>query len=187
MGFIAIIMNRKFLFLLITCCVFVWGQSWFLTHYTVVGVKIDCIPCLVLYCALFASWKELFFVCTLAGLLFDSMSLNPLGVTVISLLLPGYLLYCNRKVLLYHSVWVQALLGGAIGIIPPLLTLLQLTGLPVSPLINLGVLFVFIVLGITNAFAAPIILFGINYILEKYIEPLPIKYHSAKYKEQKKL
>jgi hypothetical protein len=65
--------------------------------------------------------------------------------------------------------------------------LLQLTGLPISPLINFGVLFVFIVLGITNALVAPIILFGINYILEKYIAPLPVKYYSSRYKEQKKL
>ncbi len=180
-------MNRKFLFLLITCSVFVWGQTWFISHYPVLGVKIDCLPCLVLYCALFASWKELFCVCTLAGLLFDSMSLNPLGVTVISLLLPGYFLYCNRKILLYHSVWVQVLLGFAMGIVSPLFTLLQLTGLPISPLINFRVLFVFIVLGITNALVAPIILFGINYILEKYIAPLPVKYYSSRYKEQKKL
>lgn len=162
------IKHKNILILLLVCIVITWLQTWCQWPHRLLGVKLDILPALVLYCALFRSWRELFFVCVVAGYLYDSFSLNPLGVTILSYLLISYVVYRYRKVILYKAVWVQTLLGFLVGVLVPLLTLLQLTGLEVAPMMGWSLLWVFSVLGMSTALASPLLVWGMQYLMRKY-------------------
>lgn len=163
--------HKNILILLLVCVLAIWFQTWFQWPHQLLGVRLDILPALVLYCALFRSWRELFLVCTAGGYLYDSFSHNPLGITTLSLLLISYVVYRYRKVILYKAVWVQTFLGFLIGVLVPLLTLLQLTGLEVAPKMGWSLLWVFSVLGMFTALASPLMVWVMEYLMHKYAEP----------------
>ena len=160
------IKHKETIFLLLLCGGFVVCQGIFFSRYRVFSVALDFIPVLVLYCALYRSWKELFAVSLIGGFFFDSLTLNPMGVSSLSYLIPGYFIYCKRHVLLYRNIIAQLLLGFGMGVTVPFLVMIQLTGLAVPPVIDASLLWVFIVLGVTSAGMAPILFNTIEFILK---------------------
>lgn len=157
--------------LLSSAVLLVWYQTWAQWPHLLLGVRLDLLPALVLYCALFRSWKELFLVCGVGGWMFDSFSLNPLGMSTLALLLPSYGLYCYRKVILSDSLWVQALMGFILGVISPLLVCLVLTGVEPSPVFGTSLIWCFLVLGMTTAMAAPLVVLVMEYLMR--LAPVP--------------
>jgi cell shape-determining protein MreD len=100
------------------------------------GAQIDLLPALVVYAALSAGIATVTLLATLGGLWFDSLSANPLGITVLPLLVIGLLLHSRREVILREQLYAQFVLGLAASGAAPLFTVLALLGVGAEPLLG---------------------------------------------------
>src|SRR5215471_21793162 len=71
------------------------------------GAQIDLLPALMVYTALRASLVTVCLLALFGGLCFDSLSANPLGVTVLPLFIPGLAIYWARDLILRDQVFAQ--------------------------------------------------------------------------------
>jgi rod shape-determining protein MreD len=93
------------------------------------GAQIDLLPALVVYAALSAGLTTITLVAVLGGLFFDSLSANPLGITVVPLFLVGFTIYTQRELILRDQLFAQSVLGlSASAFVPAATLLLLLTG-----------------------------------------------------------
>ena len=93
------------------------------------GAQIDLLPALMVYASLTNGLASIVLLAFCGGLWFDSLSLNPLGVSVLPLLVTGLLIYHSRELLLRRSVFAQVVLGMMAGAAQPLGTLFLLLNL----------------------------------------------------------
>jgi rod shape-determining protein MreD len=100
------------------------------------GAQVDVLPALMVYAALTLSFTTLVLLAVCGGLWFDSLSLNPLGASVLPLLLIGFLMYRSRDLLLREHVFAQVILGAAAGAAQPLGTLFILLNKGQTPLLG---------------------------------------------------
>ena len=87
------------------------------------GAQVDVLPALMVYVALTLGFTTIVLLAICGGMWFDSLSLNPLGASVLPLLLIGLLIYRSRELLLREHVFAQVVLGAAAGAAQPLGTL----------------------------------------------------------------
>jgi rod shape-determining protein MreD len=93
------------------------------------GAQVDLLPALVVYAALSAGLTTLTLVAVLGGLFFDSLSANPLGISIIPLFLAGFVIYTQRDLILRDQLFAQVVLGlSASAFVPAVTLLLLLTG-----------------------------------------------------------
>ena len=90
------------------------------------------------------------------GLWFDSLSANPLGVTVLPLFAIGLFLHARRELILRDQTFAQVVLGLAASAAAPALTLLLLLTMAQAPLLGWGTLWQLVVLSLGGAVATPI-------------------------------
>ncbi len=162
---------RDCIVLVCVALVLIWLQGWCNIPRRILGVQPELFPVLVLYCALYRTWAELFIVTGVGSVFYDSLSLNPLGCTLLSTLLVSYVIHSNRSVVLFDRVRVQMMLGAGISVVIPFLTLFQLMNLSVPPFMNWAVLWTFVVLAGAGAIFAPILF----WVLDKFFQRLPEK------------
>jgi rod shape-determining protein MreD len=94
-----------------------------------IGAQIDLLPALVVYAALSAGMPTITLVSVLGGLFFDSLSANPLGVSILPLFLVGFAIYTQRELILRDQLFAQTVLGlSASAFVPATTLLLLLTG-----------------------------------------------------------
>ncbi len=94
-----------------------------------IGAQIDLLPALVVYAALSAGMPTITLVSVLGGLFFDSLSANPLGISVLPLFLVGFAIYTQRELILRDQLFAQTVLGlSASAFVPATTLLLLLTG-----------------------------------------------------------
>ena len=97
-------------------------------------------------------------MCLLAvwgGLFLDSLSANPLGVTILPLLVAGLIIYRFRSLILRDQIFAQITLGAAASAAVPLMTLISLSSLGAAPLIHWGSLWQWFVMAVAGAIATP--------------------------------
>ena len=116
-----------------------------------VGAQVDLLPPLMVYAALCTGLTT---VALLA--LFDSLSANPLGVTVFPLFAIGLAIYLKRDLILRDQTFAQLVLGLGASAAAPALTLLLLLTMGHTPLLGWGTLWQFVVLTVGGAIATPI-------------------------------
>ena len=75
------------------------------------GAQIDLLPALMVYAALTHGLTTIVLLAVCGGLWFDSLSLNPLGASVLPLLLIGLLIYRSRDLLMREHIFAQVVLG----------------------------------------------------------------------------
>ena len=75
------------------------------------GAQIDLLPALVVYAALSAGLPTVTMVSVLGGLFFDSLSANPLGITIMPLFVAGFLISTQRELILRDQLFAQSVLG----------------------------------------------------------------------------
>lgn len=121
----------------------------------VFGTRIDVLPVLVTYAALRGDIYTLLGLTCLAGLLFDALSANPLGVSILSLTAVGVMLNQVRGLILRDQVLAQMALGTCATIINPFLNLFLVWILGLSPVFGWGTLFQIGVMGVSGAVLAP--------------------------------
>jgi rod shape-determining protein MreD len=107
-------------------------------------------------------------VAVVGGLCFDSLSANPLGTSVLPLLIIGFLLQLRRDLILREQIYAQFVLGLLASAVAPIISILILLTLGYSPLLGWGSLWQWTVMTVGGAVATPIffVVFGwLNHVL----------------------
>jgi cell shape-determining protein MreD len=121
------------------------------------GAQIDLLPSLVVCASLSAGLTTMTLVAVLGGLFFDSLSANPLGISVLPLFLIGFAIYIRRDLILREQLFAQWVLGLAASALAPALTLLLLLTGHHRPLLGWISLWQWIVMSIGGAIATPVL------------------------------
>lgn len=127
------------------------------------GTQIDLLPPLIVYASLTCGLATLALAAVLGGLFFDTLSANPLGISILPLFLVGFLIYGKRDLILRDQPFAQCVLGLAASAVVPLLTLLLLLSSRRTPLFGWGSLWQWMVMSLGGAVATPVFfqLFGL--------------------------
>jgi cell shape-determining protein MreD len=117
------------------------------------GVQVDLLPGLVVYTAISSGIVTLTLVTVCAGLWFDSLTANPLGLSTLPLFLIGLFIQRNRDAILRDQPYAQMLLASAL---VPLFCVLILLNTGTRPLIGWFSLWQWFVMSVIGAVATPI-------------------------------
>lgn len=90
------------------------------------GAKLDLMPAMVVFAALFASWNRALFVAAVCGLLFDALSFQALGLSVPPLTVAAAVINHFQRVLYRDNIVLQLALAGATSLAVSLWTWLLL-------------------------------------------------------------
>jgi cell shape-determining protein MreD len=120
------------------------------------GAQIDILPALMVYTALTSSFGMVTALAVLGGLWFDSLSANPLGVTILPLYLAGLLIHTRRGLILRSQTYAQFVLGLFASAMVPALTVLLLLSMGRSPLLGWGSLWQWIVMSMGGGVLTPV-------------------------------
>ena len=132
------------------------------------GAQVDLLPALMVYTALSSGPAMMLTVAVTGGLLFDTLSANPLGTSVLPLLLVGFGLQRRRDLILREEKYAQLVLGWLASAVAPALSVLVLLTLGQSPLLGWGSLWQWTVMSVGGAVATPILFVvfgGLNHAL----------------------
>ena len=144
------------LFILVTAFLAVFWEAAFNGVRHLIGAQIDLLPALMVYTGLCAGITTVTLLAVLGGLWFDSLSANPLGVSVLPLFVIGLLIHVKRDLILRDQTFAQWVLGLAASAAVPVLTLLLLLTTRHTPLFGWGTLWQLIVMSVGGAIATPI-------------------------------
>jgi rod shape-determining protein MreD len=121
------------------------------------GAQIDLLPALIVYAALNTNIVVLSLLAVFGGLWFDSLSANPLGLTILPLFIVGFPIYLQRDLILRELPFAQVVLGGVATAAVELLAVLLLLSSGQKPLLGLGSLWQWIVMTGAGAVATPML------------------------------
>ena len=120
------------------------------------GAQVDLLPPLIVYASLSTNLGTLVSLTVLGGLCFDSLSANPLGVSMLPLLLIGLAIYRQRGLILREQLFVQFILGLGASAAAPALTLVLLLNIGGNPLVGWGTVWQWLVMCVGGALLTPI-------------------------------
>jgi rod shape-determining protein MreD len=123
----------------------------------VIGAQVDLLPALIVYAALYGNIGVVGMVAVIGGLSFDSLSANPLGITVLPLFLCGWFINSIRDLILRDQTFAQFVIGYCASFATPVITLLLLLTTGKQPLFGWGTAWQLLVMSIGGAIATPII------------------------------
>ena len=154
-------LNTIILFLVTLLAVY-WEAA-FTGLRSIFGVQVDLLPPLIVYAGLYGSLATLSFTALFGGLLFDSLSANPLGITVLPLFVGGLGIHSSRELILRDQTFAQLVLGFAASLLTPVLVLLLLLTTRHQPLFGWGTAWQLLVMSVGGAIATPVFfeLFGL--------------------------
>jgi cell shape-determining protein MreD len=121
------------------------------------GAQFDLLPAIMVYCGLKRRLSLVGANAIFAGVLFDTLSANPLGITVIPLFLAGAAIHWHRELLLRDRIFSQFVLGMAASAGVPLASLLLLWLGGHHPLVGAGSLWQWLMLILTGGAATPMV------------------------------
>ena len=119
------------------------------------GVQVDLLPSLIVYASLSTGLVTVGLLSVCGGLWFDSLSANPLGISVLPLFLIGFLIERYRGLILREQAFAQLVLGLAAAAGAPVLTLLLLLNAETQPLIGWFSLWQWLVMSLVGAAVTP--------------------------------
>jgi rod shape-determining protein MreD len=140
----------------------VFCESAFSGFRNLFGAQIDLLPPLMVYAALSSGLPTVTATAVLGGLFFDSLSANPLGITVVPLFIVGFLINMQRDLILRDQLFAQTVLGlSASAFVPACTLLLLLTG-GHAPMLSWFTLWQWLVMTVGGTLATPalFLLFG---------------------------
>ena len=153
------------LILLTVAFTMVFAQSAFSPLRNWVGVQPDLLPSFMVYVGLTTPLTHLAVVSVAAGLWFDSLSANPLGVTVLPLFVIGFVLRNYQGLILRNQHYAQWILGGIASGLAPLFTLVLIWMHGMQPLVTWFSVWQWLVLIIVGAVATPVWFAGLDKLL----------------------
>ena len=120
------------------------------------GAQIDLLPALMVYASLYGNFITVLLLAVLGGLWFDSLSANPLGVTMLPLFLVGFGIFSSRELILRTQTVAQLSLGLLASALVPGMTLLLILTTGYEPLLGWGTVWQFFVMAVGGAIATPL-------------------------------
>ncbi len=121
------------------------------------GAQVDLLPALMVFAALNAGLPTIALLAVLGGVWFDTLSANPLGISILPLLAVGFPIHLRRDLILRDLPFAQFVLGAAASAAVPALTLLMLLSGRAELLLGWGTLWQWIVMTAAGAAATPFI------------------------------
>lgn len=121
------------------------------------GAQVSLLPALMVYAALSTGLTTMALLATAGGLMFDSLSANPLGVSTLPLFAVGLLIFLRRDLLLREQQFAQFVLGFLASALVPVEIVLLLLTLGETPLLGWGSLWQWLVMSLGGAVATPIL------------------------------
>jgi rod shape-determining protein MreD len=121
------------------------------------GAQIDLLPALMIYAALNAGLPTIALLAVFGGIWFDTLSANPLGISILPLAAIGWPVYLRRDLILRDLPFAQFVLGAAASAVAPALTLLLLLSGGKELLLGWSTLWQWIVMTAVGAVATPFI------------------------------
>lgn len=143
--------------ILATAFLCVFAQTSFHGVREIFGAQIDLLPALVVYTSLRSGLVTIVLLSLFGGLWFDSLSVNPAGVSVLPLLVCGLGIFRARSVLLRDQPYAQFVLGFAASALCPLFTLISLFQLGEQPLVGWASLWQWGVMSLLGGAATPLV------------------------------
>ncbi len=134
----------------------IYFQSSFDLFRNLFGVQIDLLPALMVYTSLTLGIVSVALFALVSGLLFDSLSANPFGISVFPLFLIGFALHRFHGLLLREQISAQFAFGAGASLLSPLITLLILLSGNNNPLVGWGTIWQLLVLGLTGGLLTPV-------------------------------
>lgn len=120
------------------------------------GAQVDLLPSLMIYTGLSSGLTTVALLAGCGGLWFDSLSANPLGISVLPLFLIGFVIQRYRGLILREQTFAQLVLGLAASAGAPVLTLLLLLNAEIQPLIGWFSLWQWLVVSLAGAAVTPL-------------------------------
>jgi cell shape-determining protein MreD len=120
------------------------------------GAQIDLLPALIVYASLSSSLLTVTLLALLGGLWFDTLSNNPLGITMLPLFLVGFPIYLRRGLILREQYFARFVLGLVASAVVPALTLLLLLSTQQMPVLGWGTLWQWVVMSVGGGILTPI-------------------------------
>jgi len=149
-------MNSLHTFLVLcTAFLIVFMESTFNGIRSLAGAQFDLLPSLMVYAAFTCSLSIITALAIFGGLLFDSLSANPLGISILPLFMIGAALHYYRDLVLKDEPFARFMLGMGASAAAPLMTLLLLLNTQHQPLIGWFTLWQWIVVSLLGAAATP--------------------------------
>jgi rod shape-determining protein MreD len=134
----------------------VFVESAFAGYANLLQAKVDLLPMLMVYTALTHGLLSVIALAFAGGLWFDSLSANPLGASVLPLLVIGIVIYHNRGFLLRENTNAQFFFGLFASAAAPVMTLLVILALGENPLLGLGTLWQWLAMTLIGGVLTPI-------------------------------
>ena len=141
---------------LIAAYLSVFFQATFNDLRHLVGVQVDLLPAIVVFASLSSGIVTLTLVSVCGGLWADSLSSNPLGISMLPLFLIGLLMHRSREYILRDQAFAQFVLGTGATAAVSLLTLLMLFNTRVQPLVGWFSLWQWFALSLFGGAATPL-------------------------------
>ena len=121
------------------------------------GAQVDLLPAIMVFASLNTGLTTVALLAVLGGLWFDTFSANPMGISILPLMLVGFPIYLRRDLILRNLPFAQFVLGAAASALVPALTLLMLLSGGKEPLLGWGTLWQWLVMTGGGAVATPFI------------------------------
>ncbi len=135
----------------------VFGETVLPGPRNLLGAQIDLLPALMVYAALSSDIWTVAVLSIVGGLGFDSLSANPPGISIIPLMLAGFLIHLRHDLILRSLPFAQFMLGAAASALVPVLVMILLLNGGKQPLIGWGSLWQWLVMTVGGAVATPVI------------------------------
>ncbi|HVY69799.1 MAG TPA: rod shape-determining protein MreD [Verrucomicrobiae bacterium] len=150
-------MNRfNVIAILLTAFFAVFAEAHFDASRRWLGAKVDLLPALVVYTALSSGVSTLALLAACGGLWFDSLSMNPLGVTVLPLFAAGILVQYCRDLILRDQAYAQFVVGFFACVGVPVMTLMILVATRQTPLFGWETAWQLLVMGAAGGALTPV-------------------------------
>lgn len=143
--------------IMLTTFVIVFAQSTVDFIRVWLGAQIDLLPALIVYAALTGNPLLTSLIAVFGGLWLDSLSFNPLGISIAPLMITGMVLMHFRELVLREQLSAQFIIGMAAGAAVPLMVVLLLVTLGKQPLLGWGSIWQWIVMSVACGVATPVI------------------------------
>lgn len=119
--------------------------------------QLDLLPPLMVFASLKLGLPAVVILSVFGGLLLDSISANPLGVTTLSLFVVGWLIHANKGFLLRDERYAQFVLGMVAGVAVPLISLTLLANLIEGIIFSGGLIWSLLVNAIAGGILTPLL------------------------------
>ncbi|HUR45885.1 MAG TPA: hypothetical protein VMZ27_08445 [Candidatus Saccharimonadales bacterium] len=122
----------------------------------VAGAQVELLPALMVYASLSSGMPTISALAVCGGLLLDSQSANPLGISILPLFVIGFLIQKYRGLILREQRVAQLVLGFSASAFSPLMTVVLLLNTDKQPLISWFSLWQWLLMTALGGLACPV-------------------------------